>query len=99
MAIAAQWRINPGRNDEFMKSTSLARKHGASVRVYQQTAAGPNTGVVTFVMEVEDRHVWANVYDSLFADPEWVAMMAGTTGANAPATLLSQSLANEITPD
>lgn len=50
-------------------------------------------------MEVEDRHVWANVYDSLFADPEWVAMMAGTTGANAPATLLSQSLANEITPD
>ncbi len=103
LAVVTAWRINPGRTADFMEalatSAGIVRRHGGSVRVFQATAAGENTGTVNFVIESEDRHAWADVYDGLMGDPEWQALFSDMNAADAPGVILSQSLANEITPD
>ena len=104
MAVAQvfQFRINPGRNQEFNAQVAEGKKHqerlGGRVRVWQATAAGPNTGLVSYVIEHKDLAAFASFVDKLNADAEWLAFAAKIFTANPSGTLMSAVLANEITP-
>ena len=105
MAVAqvAQFRIVPGRNEEFTKNVAAAKKmherHGGRVRVWTALAAGPNTGIVSYVIEHDDLAAYADFAAKLTADPEWVEFVAKTLGRADPSgTFQGTTLANEITP-
>ena len=100
---AVQFRIVPGKNEEFTNNVAAAKKiHerlGGRVRVWTAVAAGPNTGIVNYVIEHDDLAAYADFGTKLPADPEWVEFAAKTLGRADPAgTLLGVTLANEITP-
>ena len=104
MAVAqvAQFRITQGKAVEFNAQVAEAKKIqerlGARVRVWQATAAGPNTGLVSYVIEHKDLAEFAAFSDKLNADTTWQAFVAKAFVANPTGTLLSAALANEITP-
>ena len=104
MAVAQvfQFRINPGRNQEFNAQVAEAKGHaerlGARVRVWQATMAGPNTGLVSYVIEHKDMAAFATFADKLAADSGWQAFVAKIFTANPTATAISAALANEVTP-
>ena len=104
MAVAqiAQFRINPGKNQEFNAQVAEAKGHherlGGRVRVWQATAAGPNTGVVSYVIEHKDMAAFAAFSDKVATDAQWLAFAAKTFTANPSGTLISGALATEITP-
>ena len=98
---AFQFRIIQGKNQEFMANVAEARKIqeglGGRVRVWQATAAGPNTGLVTYTIEHDDLAAFAAFSDKLQADSDWLAFAARTLGGTNPTgTLLSAILATEI---
>ena len=104
MAVAqiVQFRINPGKNQEFNAQVAEAKGHherlGGRVRVWQATAAGPNSGIVSYVIEHKDLAAFATFSDKLAADAQWLAFVAKIFTANPSGTLVSSGLANEITP-
>ncbi len=105
MAVAQvfQFRIVPGRNEEFTKNVAAAKqiheRLGGRVRVWTALVAGPNTGMVSYVIEHDDLAAYGDFGTKLAADPEWVEYLAKTLGRADPAgTLQSGTLANEITP-
>jgi len=104
MAVAQviQFRISPGKNQEFNAQVAEAKKLqerlGGRVRVWQATAAGPNTGLVSYVIEHDNLAAFAAFSDKLSADAEWLAFSAKVFVANPSGTLISAGLANEITP-
>jgi len=104
MAVATitQFRINPGRNADFNAQVAEAKGHherlGARVRVWQATAAGPNTNVVSYVIEHKDMAAFAAFSDKVTADAQWLAFVAKVFTANPSGTLISGALATEITP-
>ncbi len=103
MAVAqvVQFQIVPGRNPEFMTNVAAGKKiHerlGGRVRVWAATAAGPNTGTVSYVIEHDDLAAFASFSDKLAADSEWQEFLAKTLQRADPAgTLLGASLVNEL---
>jgi hypothetical protein len=102
VAQVIQFRINPGRNQEFNAQVAEAKKLqerlGGRVRVWQATAAGPNTGLVSYVIEHPDLAAFAAFSDKLNADSQWQAFVAKVFTANPSGTLISAALVNEITP-
>ena len=104
MAVATitQFRINPGRNADFNAQVAEAKGHherlGGRVRVWQATAAGPNTGVVSYVIEHKDLAAFAAFSDKVATDAQWLAFAAKVFTANPSGTLVSGVLATEITP-
>ncbi|MGB2694820.1 MAG: hypothetical protein WBD55_06480 [Dehalococcoidia bacterium] len=105
MAVAQvfQFRIVQGKNQEFGTQVAEAKKiqerHGGRVRVWQGTMAGPNTGLVSYVVEHDDLAAFATFNQKLAADAEWVAFAAKTLlSGNPTGNLISATLANEITP-
>lgn len=105
MAVAQvfQFRIVQGKNQEFAAQVAEAKKlqerHGGRVRVWQGTMAGPNTGLVSYVIEHDDMAAFAGFAQKLGADSEWLAFAAKTLqSANPTGALISAALANEITP-
>lgn len=104
MAVAqvTQFRISPGKNQEFTAQVAEAKGHherlGARVRVWQATAAGPNSGIVSYVVEHQDLAAFAAFSDKLGKDAQWLAFVAKVFTANPSGTLTSSALANEITP-
>ncbi len=105
MAVAqvVQFRIVPGRNEEFAKNVAAGKKiHerlGGRVRVWTALIAGPNTGIVSYVIEHDDLAAFADFSAKLTADPEWVEFTAKVLGRADPAGLVQgATLANEITP-
>ncbi len=98
---AIQFRIHQGKNQEFMANVAEARKIqeglGGRVRVWQATAAGTNTGLVTYTIEHDDLAAYAAFSDKLQADSAWQAFAAKTLlSANPTGNILSAALANEI---
>ena len=104
MAVAQvfQFRISPGRNQDFNANVAEGKKIqerlGGRVRVWQATAAGPNTGLVSYVIEHDDLAAFATFATKLQADSEWQTFAAKVFTADPSGTLISAALANEITP-
>jgi len=102
VALITNWRVNPGRNQEFLGLVGEAKKiHGrlgGRVRVWQAAVAGENSGNIGYVVEHDDLVAYANFTQKLQADPEWQAFLAKAFVANPTGTLLSTSLVNELTP-
>ena len=103
VAQVAQFRIIQGKNQEFNANVAEAKKiherHGGRVRVWQATAAGPNTGLVSYVIEHDDLAAYASFAAKLAADSEWLAFAGKTLqSANPTGALISATLATEITP-
>ena len=104
MAVAQvfQFRIRPGRNQEFNAQVAEAKKIqerlGGRVRVWQATAAGPNTGLVSYVVEHQNLAAFAGFSDKLQADSEWQAFVAKVFTADPSGNIISAVLANEMTP-
>jgi hypothetical protein len=99
----AQFRIAPGRNQEFNGNVAKAKKiHerlGAQVRVWAAIAAGPNTGLVTYSIQHQDWAAYASFNEKLATDSEWQQFLASVVqGANPSGVLQSGALLNEITP-
>ena len=97
----SQWRINPGRGQEFFQNVAKAKaiheRLGASVRVYQSTLARPNANTVSYVQEFADATAHGAFTDKLNADAEWQAFVQGVLGGADPSgALLSNSLATEV---
>jgi hypothetical protein len=103
MAVAQviQFRITPGKGVEFNAQAAEAKKIqerlGGHVRVWQATAAGPNSGIVSYVIEHKDLAAFAAFSDKLSADAEWLAFVPKAFSANPAGTLLSVALASEMT--
>ena len=104
MAVAqvAQFRITQGKAVEFNAQVAEAKKIqerlGGRVRVWQATAAGPNTGLVSYVIEHKDMAAFAAFSDKVATDAQWLAFTAKIFTANPSGTLISGALATEITP-
>lgn len=102
VAQVFQFRISPGKNQEFNaqvdEAKKLQEKLGGHVRVWQATLAGPNSGLVSYVIEHENLAAFAAFSDKLSADAAWLAFVAKAFVANPAGTLISAVLANEMTP-
>ena len=104
MAVAqvTQFQISPGRNQEFNAQVAEAKGHherlGGRVRVWQATVAGPNTGLVSYVVEHKDMAAFAAFSDKMGTDAQWLAFVAKIFTANPTGTLVSSALATETTP-
>ena len=99
----AQFRITPGRNQEFNQNVARARqiheRLGAQVRVWMAMAAGPNTGLVTYSIQHQDLAAFAAFADKLAADPEWQQFVVNVVQSADPSGVMqSAALLNEITP-
>jgi hypothetical protein len=98
--IVAQWRVNPGKMQEFLqdagKATQLGQRHGARVRLLQALFAGPNSNLVTHVFELDDLAAAAAFIGRTEADQEFQQLYAKTLGAEAPGTLLGVSLVRDL---
>ena len=103
LAIVTSWRIHPRRYADFMaalpQAVAIHRRHGATVRVFQATAAGENSGIVNYVIETEDRHAWATFVDDSNTDEEWQTLIAQATASDSPAVIVGQTMNIEITPE
>jgi hypothetical protein len=95
-----QFRVTQGKAVEFNAQVTEAKKIqerlGGSVRVWQATAAGPNTGLVSYVVEHKGLAEFAAFSDKLAADATWQAFVAKAFVANPTGTLLSAGLASEM---
>jgi hypothetical protein len=100
VAYVSQWRVAPGRSQEatglFREAKQIATRLGAAVRVYNALAAGPDTFIRSFVMEVEDLEAWGRLAQSLSTDAEWLTFQPKLFNAQAPMTLISNSVLNEV---
>lgn len=101
VATVTGFQINPGRNQDFMSLVAEAKKiHerlGGKVRVWTATAAGPNTGNVTYVIEYANLAGYAAFSEKLQADKEWQAFAAKAFSANPTSRVLGMSLVTEAT--
>ena len=102
VAQVVQFRVVPGKNEEFNANVATATKiHerlGGKARVWTALAAGPNTGIVSYVIEHNDLAGYAAFSEKLTADSEWLQFAAKTLQRPDPAGLLQGvTLANEIT--
>jgi len=98
-----QFRIVPGRNQEFNENVAMAKKiHerlGAQVRVWAAVAAGPNTGVISYGLQHNDWAGFASFNEKLATDSEWQKFAATVVQRADPAGVLQGSaLLNEVTP-
>ena len=103
LAQVAQFRMVPGRNQEFVANVATAKKiHerlGAQVRVWTALVAGPNSGMVSYVIEHNDWASFASFNEKLAADSEWQQFVGSVLQRADPSGLFQGAvLANEITP-
>jgi hypothetical protein len=105
MAIlqVTQFRIVPGRNQEFNENVAKAKKiherMGGQVRVWAAVVAGPNTGLVTYSIQHADWASYAKFNEKLPADAEWQKFAASVLQRPDPSgNLQGSALLNEITP-
>ena len=99
----AQFRMVPGKAQEFMTNVAAAKKiHerlGGQVRVWTTVVAGPNSGMVNYIIEHKDWASYAAFNEKLATDSEWQQFVANVLQRADPAGLFQgAALANEITP-
>jgi len=102
LAQVAQFRIVPGRNQEFIANVATGKKiHerlGAQVRVWTALVAGPNSGMVSYVIEHKDWASYASFNEKLATDAEWQQFVGSVLQRADPSGLFQGAvLANEIT--
>ncbi|MDP3766735.1 MAG: NIPSNAP family protein [Dehalococcoidia bacterium] len=103
LAQVAQFRITPGKAQEFAANVAAAKKiHerlGAQVRVWNAIVGGPNSGIVSYVMEHKDWASFASFNEKLAADSEWQQFAANVLQRADPSGQFQGAvLANEMTP-
>ena len=103
VATITQWRPTQGRQQELLASVARAKqiheRLGARVRVWQSTMAGPNAGLLSYVMEFDDLAAYARTVEQLQTDGEWQTFVREVLQAADPvATMVSNGMATEITP-
>ena len=100
VATVTQWRVIPGRQQETLANIARARiiheRLGGRVRVWQATMAGPNAGVISYIIEHDDLVAYANFTQRAQTDAEWQQFWADVQ-SNPSATLVGNSLVVEIT--
>jgi hypothetical protein len=103
MAVASQtqWRVTPGKQQEFMTNITQAKKiHqrlGGKVRVFLNSFGGPDTGTLVYRIEHADMATFAAFSDRMQADPEWQQLWSSVQGQSGPvATMTANSLLVEM---
>ena len=99
----AQFRMVPGKAQEFMTNVAAAMKiHerlGAQVRVWTAVVAGPNSGMVSYIIEHKDWTSFGSFNEKLTSDSEWQQFVVNVLQRADPSGLFQgASIANEITP-
>jgi hypothetical protein len=99
----SQFRVVPGKFQEFTANVAKAKKiHerlGGQVRVWTALIAGPNSGLVSYVIEHKDMAGFATFSDKLAADSEWQQFVVNVLQRADPSGLFQgTALANEMTP-
>ena len=96
------WRVRPGRKQEFAALVAEAKafheRLGGRVRVFQATFAGENANNFTYVIEHVDMSALGKFAEELQTESEWQALIAKAFTTDPTGTLLSNSIANAITP-
>ena len=93
--------VEPGELDEYVKRVSkfnaIAERLGvqAKLRIWQATAAGPNTGIVAVAVEYPSLSEWVRAGDKLDPDKEWQKIMASLPDIRK---IVSSSLYQELAP-
>ena len=94
-----QYDVAPGKEAEFWalmnEAIPLFEANGATVRMFQNAVAGPNSGTAAFVAEYENGSAYGAALDSAAANPAFAALIVKFAAAGA-ATLLSRSIATEV---
>ena len=103
MAIlsTALWRVNPGRGADFMQAAAEAKKiHerlGARTFLMQWSNNGASSGVMGYGLLFPDLVAWGKFSDASVTDQANNAFLQQhVASANASATLLSQTVANDL---
>jgi len=100
IVVATQVRVNPGKRKEALERLSDVKKMfqrgGASVRVFEATVAGANTGVLTVVAESSDLAQYASVLQKLQGDSDWQKFQEQAQSADAPSTVVGRSILTEL---
>ncbi len=75
------------------EARALIEKHGGSLRVWQATVAGPNSGNLLGQTELDSMTAYGAFTDALNADPDFMAL---TQKGAALGTLVSVILSTEL---
>jgi|SRR5579859_2460709 len=98
--IVVQWRVEPSRAQEFNTIAADARKIlerlGGRCRMFNALDAGPNTGLRSFVVEVENMTAYATLVDAMAGDSEWQTYLPRLFAPNAGWTGVSRSSLVEV---
>ena len=101
-AITEQFRINPGRRDEFLEiareQKALAERLGAKVAFRQTTFGGEASGVIIASALFEDPQQRAKALEQL-AQEATIPVREMIQSADPAATFLGRVMLNEITPN
>ncbi len=94
------WSVHPGKLPDTVataaKSKVIHERLGAKVRLRQIVYGGPNANQLVYSIEHADMAAFAAFTDKLLADADWQALVAVIFGAEAPATLLSNSVTTDV---
>jgi hypothetical protein len=93
----SQWQIKPGRAIDFLGQFPTARaiheRLGGKVRAWQNAAAGPQTGVFSYVIEFPNYEAWGRFSQALPQDPQWVPLWQRLLSAEGSALPLGNLVA------
>jgi hypothetical protein len=95
-------QVKPGKLEDYRKQVAKLRavidRVGASstLRMWNATQAGPNTGTVLVALEWKNADTWAAESGKVQGDPEWQKIVSGLHEIR---TLAGSALWREITPN
>src|SRR5262245_62134091 len=97
VATITQWRPTPGKQQELLANVAHAKqiheRLGARVRVWQSTMAGPNAGLLSYVMEFDDLAAYARTVEHMQTDSEWQTVVREVLQSADPiATMVSNGM-------
>ena len=94
-------KVNPGQQDAYLAKIGQLKgilkrlSVKATMRAWQATAAGDETGTVVVGLEFADLAAYADGSTKIQNDAEWQTLVAGLDSMR---TMLSMSLYREVTP-
>ena len=99
VASIFQYQVTPGKEAEFWalmnEAIPLFEANGASVRMFLNAVAGPNSDTAAFVAEYDNGAAYGAALDNAAANPAFAALIA-KFAAGGVGTLLSRSIATEV---
>ena len=96
-----QWKVRPGKMPEFIenciRAKAIQERLGAqSVRMFMNTFAGLNAGMVTYAIEHENAEAQGAFSDKMNADAEWQEFWQAVNNDDPSADMVSNSQISEI---